>query len=156
MMSGSNSRIFHGIVAASAIGCFILSVWAQDEKRKPGAEAKRRVSTGLRAVAHEGCVARGAIWSGKLTPGKRVLVPMFVFKTNDYFLVVAPDRGVPDPKLRCEIRNVVGEMVTSSEIRGKNRLVLAFRPKVSGRSYVSLLLPKESQPVDVSVGYAYQ
>jgi len=144
------------LIAALFIAVLGITGMGQDERKKTGAEAIRRVSTGLRAVAHEGCVVRGALWSGKMTPGKRVLVPVFLFKNNDYFIVVAPDRGRPDPGLKCEMRDVAGVAQPTTEVRGKNRLVLSFRPKVSGRFYVSLLLPEGAEPAEVSMGYAYE
>ena len=133
---------------------FLPSIPAQDER--VGTEAFHRVATGLRAIAHEGCVTRGAHWSGQLRPGKRVLVPLFLFKGIDYFIVIAPDRGTPDPKLDCRILDVVSVPVRSQEVRGKNRIVLTVRPKKTGRKYVSLLLPEGSEVANVAVGYAYR
>ena len=139
-----------------ALALAALAVSGQDGKSNSGAEAFHRVITGVRAVAHEGGGMRGAQWTGKVTPGKRVLVPLFLFEKNDYFIVIAPDQGVPDPELECGVYDVIGVPLLSTEVRGQDRIVLTFRPRVSGRAYVSLLLPEGAKPVELAVGYAFR
>jgi len=156
-MPAVRSGKWRWIVPSLAMILALVAVRGQETRTgRAEAEARHRVFTGLRALVHEGCVSRGVQWSGPVTPGRRVLVPLFLFKENDYFLVVAPGHGEPALELKCEIRDVVGVIVPSTEIRGKDRVVVSVRPKVSGSTYVSLSLPEGADLEQFAIGYAYQ
>ena len=117
-----------------------------------------RVETGLRVLRSMGCERREAIWIGKITPGKRVMVPFFFFKEHDYFLVIAAeDAKVAEETLDIEMLDLVGIPIACHTGVGEGRIVIAARPVSTGTSYLSMTLPEGSaSPVTLAVGCAYR
>ena len=120
-------------------------------------DAVHRVETGLRALVSEGCSRREPVWVGEVVPGKRVLLPLFLFKENQYvFVIAADDTQVAEAALDIEMLDLVGVPIACHTGAGEGRIALAARPALTGSGYLSLLLPQGSKSLKVAVGCAFK
>ena len=110
----------------------------------------------MRLLDSEGCARREPIWCGALAGGKRVLLPLFLFAKNRYFIVVGSSDKEAMNGLQVELFNVVGQPVAVHPASGEGKRVIACRVPSGGRYYLSLRLPDGAPPMDVAVGYAYK
>ena len=145
------------VFSALAAGTLAVMHCLTAQESVGSSDLMHRVETGLRALKSEGCDRREAVWSGRITPGKRVMLPFFFFKENDYFLVIAADDArAAEETMGLEMLDLVGIPIACHTGVGEGRIVVAARPVSTGTAYLSMTLPEGGKPVTLAVGCAYR
>jgi len=127
------------------------------QEQKAGNDSIHRVETGLRALTSEGCYRREAIWIGEVTSDRRVMLPFFFFKENNYILVIATDDAkVAEASLNIEMFDLVGIPMACHTGAGEGRIAVAARPSSTATCYLSLTLSEGSRPLKVAAGCAFK
>ena len=150
-------RSWQRLVVPFSLACAV-ALCAQDENalKSTTADDIHVVSTAMRLLDSEGCARREPIWSTRLAGGKRVLLPLFLFEKNHYFIVIGSSEKEAMKKLQVGLFDIVGRPLAVNVVSGEGKSIIHYSAVNSGRYYLSLMLAAGSGPVDVAVGYVYK
>lgn len=138
-------------VVAGLVGLLQSQNEKTAEPPDPEFDAFKEVLVMGHALESEGVMRREAVWSGTVTQGMRVLIPVFLFEQNEYFFLFGSSGNLNDLKIR--LHEGLGPAVRTTSTGNENRQILVYAPELTQRYHLELSIPDEGRPLDLAVSY---